>query len=1653
MPEDKKIPMLPDLPPLTGEVEEALPELPTLPDLPEEDEPSVMSDMWDSFKSSLWRTGGGLMQGLTDMAISNAKADAYKFGVTLPEDVSMSEQFRGMVTNKFLEKGEEIASGMKQFDKGIWDSIVAGDYGDAGRQLATGFTGTIPTMAAIAANPYVGITALGVSAKGEKKAEMMKEIEEGKAEYTPLQIALTSTGYGGAEVVGDVLFRGALKSTGKIFKQAYNKGGKEALEQAAEGFWKEAFKGTVYEAGGEGLTQFMQNASDKYITDKDVDLFQGVPDAIIMGAVTTGGLSTGGYVGGKILSSFAEPNQKKTVAANSEKIASLEQTKANITEEQQKAITEMQGDLIKENASTMEETAEIAISMTPEQRKDVFNNSQKVNEIDDILSNPNLDEASKSTLLAERSKYESDRQAIISESKQVLAEQAEKVLPKIKPEEAEISLEEQQKRTDFLKEQGVDVKDLTIDEINKQYTELTKEEPVAVPEAKVEEVKVEEEVKVPEETFDTIEQAAARAEELGIEGTHEVEGKFMPGKTHEEFVELTKTEDYASKIDEVRKEGEVPTEVKVEEGEPVRGVREVDRAEATQKEIAESVKNYTLAEAPTKTESRQFGKDVRSLSENVYEQEGLVGTELKTKVRQTLEEQGIKITDDIGKKIDKQVEKVSGKYEVDVKHEAATTELDNISDLPAKQQQKALVYFAEANKDILKGISMSKIKGKAKLKGKTLEAEVARIKERLGEKLGKTIVKKRKDIEDSIKKIKTKETKQAATKYSQMTPEEVNIEVETLTNKRNLLNDEYNSTNDTETLNEIIKLEEEIALAETLGGLDEKNFAQLSKTEKDLKQIDEARSKKVREYLKKDKDRIDEQAGKFRTAVEGKFDLEKSRVEEKQKRSLISATNNFVSGAVNALIKPIKGFLNYQNALKYLFKRMDKTWELGRVAGKKAWDARNYIGRNLEKALRTGESKRTEIRTVLNDKFNQAIEETFGSLRKASKVSKKVINVPFTRVSKDAEGNVIEDQVERKVTMETAAHLYYSSQSEANSEYMNRLGLGNEKLQFNDDTFAFLENELSKDENKGMLELTEKVAEEILPALYPELNKTYKDLTGMNLEKLDGYLPVNGIGIGQERFDLSKIDLVKVYQSMVKNRRGGRYDLERNGIISGTYTYINNASTFAGLAKPVSDVVRVLTNKKVSEMTKAREMDGTRKAILDILSEAMAPTQVSGFGVKMYRNFIVSKVALHMGLIPKQLVSTLAVFDPDYVAPKHLFSAIGKGMINKDYRKLVNNILEESYDFKTRSLSEIESLFKANNKKGWDLNSAKAMKDLIDKSTGKMSEANKKTAVTMLEYVYMPTKFGDRFAIKFAGKPLILASYLENKALLEKDGITGIEADKMARRHALSTFEEWMNNTQQSSKFTDKSLFQTGFWRFAMPFLNSPRLYADKIMDSYADVYRNYRANIDYSETSAGKRYLKPLASLNKSKSAQKIILYQMALPIIFSQMGRGFKDLSGIFSDDEEEREKSWIQLKFEGGLAWTKGLFLLGTFVDYANTLATKGRVSERADNIVSISDDVFQMINVVNDLIEGKDVEGLNESERDKLQDKYRKTVAEAIQKGLNIVGLPGETIRRYKAGMKEFEKDEVTERMMRTLGFSKDQLNAMFGEKKKERPLLY
>lgn len=169
-----------------------------------------------------------------------------------------------------------------------------------------------------------GLGVIGISSTGEKFTQMNKEVLDGKATYSPLEMAVAPALWGSAEVISEIPTLSILTKGGRVFDSILKNEGdliSKSVKQKAKEWAKDWSVDMSKEVAGEEFTNFTQNFTDKYILGKkDVGLLDNAGTVLKDTFTLTNVLKAAPHVAGAILKSHQNNSDLNILDENSRKI-------------------------------------------------------------------------------------------------------------------------------------------------------------------------------------------------------------------------------------------------------------------------------------------------------------------------------------------------------------------------------------------------------------------------------------------------------------------------------------------------------------------------------------------------------------------------------------------------------------------------------------------------------------------------------------------------------------------------------------------------------------------------------------------------------------------------------------------------------------------------------------------------------------------------------------------------------------------------------------------------------------------------------------------------------------------------------------------------------------------------------------------------------------------------------------------------------------------------------------------------------------------------------------------------------------------------------------------------------------------------------------
>jgi len=810
------------------------------------------------------------------------------------------------------------------------------------------------------------------------------------------------------------------------------------------------------------------------------------------------------------------------------------------------------------------------------------------------------------------------------------------------------------------------------------------------------------------------------------------------------------------------------------------------------------------------------------------------------------------------------------------------------------------------------------------------------------------------------------------------------------------------------------------SLIDTYGNLRNKK---LSEVEKAIAMWDENFKElkaQFRKFREKELKRKQELQDKIFRDVSG----EPTEFEKKQFEEITSQKQRSKAGIIKEFQKLQGTIASFTHAI----------WR-GYTEGKPAKDFFKSNLYELYKAVDRGASAKAGMQYAMKAKLDEYISDIWDSNKAFRKELKEDVEITLLKPTVDNKTGKEKD-VPRKIKINTdsAAHLWASWQSEANKPYMEKIEYQKEIHKMTEDTFKELDEKLSDNiKNFTTLLTTDYYGN---PEYYTAVNDVLKRKTGRDLPQLTGYIPVNANRYGNHiPYEVTNLG---IYRSIVKERRYGLYDIDRNGIFNNAFEYADKVSSFAHLSEAVSDMAYTLNSRKVQSGLTAMGTNDKAQQIIDLLNRGYNLQREPGSkGWNwLMRRFVSTKILMNYNLLPKQLTSVVAMLDSDFGNPADVameFSRWMTGTSNKEVLETVKEILHNHPDLKFRNIIDIESLTKKQRRQP----------HVHMFGTGREDIAKGMLVTTL----WNPTAVGDRIAIQMGGIPIAVHNYkVAYKYAKDVLNRSENEAKSYAAQAATDMLMEFINTTQQSAKITHKSLVQYGHWRMFTAFMNTVMGYQRKVTRHARDVNRDYQAGkkrlIDQGEDPiiAG---AKAIGSINFAKVIS-LLIYTSLLPVLFDTVTSLGGNIARLWDDDDEKRKKARWNMLFQATLGWTKGLFGIGFVLEYALNQMQGISYGKRDDNIVPVLDDSLDLLDAI--IRGGKLVSKYNDEtikDRSEYEQQLYKSMAKVgITGGGLFLGMPVTFFHRAFQVLTEDEYNNTLRAVARLYGMPKKELERIF-----------
>ena len=337
--------------------------------------------------------------------------DAEMLGKLAEKQLGIKESYNPFSPNNYLsnlyrERGKAAQSKINlKYGGSVVDAVSNGDYSEAGKLLALNVIQAIPVMAGLIASRGAGaseaasLIGLGAGTQATTYQDLKEQYPNIDRNTLLTNSILTGLGEAGSELVGtSLLYNQAKKLLSKGAKKEAESLVKDGVKSYLDNAFKKAFVGsaTISDASGEMANQLWKNFLDKETIDPNKQLLDGVLDAGIVSIGTTAPLAGGVKLADRILN----PVAKQTIAENSNKIQEINKELDNpdVNTTTKALLLNQVSDLTEKVNDAIDEDNNIYKSLDEGQKEVVNRIADEIDGLTESLQSSNISEPTKELL-------------------------------------------------------------------------------------------------------------------------------------------------------------------------------------------------------------------------------------------------------------------------------------------------------------------------------------------------------------------------------------------------------------------------------------------------------------------------------------------------------------------------------------------------------------------------------------------------------------------------------------------------------------------------------------------------------------------------------------------------------------------------------------------------------------------------------------------------------------------------------------------------------------------------------------------------------------------------------------------------------------------------------------------------------------------------------------------------------------------------------------------------------------------------------------------------------------------------------------------------------------------------------------------------------
>jgi hypothetical protein len=374
--------------------------------------------MFASGVDQLGRMVSSIPSGLLDLSIQafgtpalKASMDADMLGKLAEKELGVKEAYnpfspKNYLANLYKERGEAAQAKVNlKYGGSITEAIKNKDYTEAGKLLSLNVAQALPVMVGLVASRGAGageaasLIGLGLGTQATTYEDLKQQYPNIDKNTLLTNSILTGLGESGSELLGTSLLYNQGR---KLLAKGATKEAEDLVKGGVKSYLDNAFKksfvgsAVIADASGEMTNQLWKNFVDKETVDPNRKLLDGVLDAGIVSLGMTGPVAGGIKLADRVLN----PTNKKTIEENSNKIQEINKELDNpeVNTTTKALLLNQVSDLTEKLNDAIDEDSNIYNSLDEVQKETVNKIADEIEGLTESLQSSNISEPTKELL-------------------------------------------------------------------------------------------------------------------------------------------------------------------------------------------------------------------------------------------------------------------------------------------------------------------------------------------------------------------------------------------------------------------------------------------------------------------------------------------------------------------------------------------------------------------------------------------------------------------------------------------------------------------------------------------------------------------------------------------------------------------------------------------------------------------------------------------------------------------------------------------------------------------------------------------------------------------------------------------------------------------------------------------------------------------------------------------------------------------------------------------------------------------------------------------------------------------------------------------------------------------------------------------------------